>query len=72
MGAILHRPIFHGMVVDTDGYVDLILGLVPKSHVRTEPINNIVDNQVNYHGIDKKQRREIRAKKQAQEHSLTW
>ena len=28
--------------------------------------------QVNYYGIDKKQRREIRAKKQAQGHSLTW
>ena len=44
--------------------------------------SNIIDNraedmyaqehQVNYHGIDKKQRREIRAKKQAQGHSLTW
>lgn len=30
------------------------------------------EHQVNYHGIDKKQRREIRAKKQAQGHSLTW
>ncbi len=29
-------------------------------------------HQVNYHGIDKKQRREIRAKKQAQGHSLSW
>ena len=29
-------------------------------------------HQVNYHGIDKKQRKEIRAKKQAQGHSLTW
>ena len=30
------------------------------------------EHQVNYHGIDKKQRREIRAKKHAQGHSLTW
>ena len=30
------------------------------------------EHQINYHGIDKKQRREIRAKKQAQGHSLTW
>ncbi len=30
------------------------------------------EHQVNYHGIDKKQRREMRAKKQAQGHSLTW
>ena len=30
------------------------------------------EHQVNYHGIDKKQRREIRAKKQAQGHSLSW
>ena len=30
------------------------------------------ENQVNYHGIDKKQRREIRAKKQAQGHTMSW
>ena len=30
------------------------------------------EHQVNYHGIDKKQRREIREKKQAQGHSLSW
>ena len=30
------------------------------------------EHQINYHGIDKKQRREMRAKKQAQGHSLTW
>ena len=29
-------------------------------------------HQVNYHGIDKKQRREIRAKKQAQGHTMSW
>jgi len=29
-------------------------------------------HQVNYHGIDKKQRREIREKKHAQGHSLSW
>lgn len=45
--------------------------------------SNIIDNraedmyakdqhQVNYHGIDKKQRREMREKKQAQGHSLSW
>ena len=30
------------------------------------------EHQVNYHGIDKKQRREIRAKKQAQGHTMSW
>ena len=29
-------------------------------------------HQVNYHGIDKKQRREIRAKKQAQGLTMSW
>ena len=30
------------------------------------------EHQVNYHGIDKKQRKEIRAKKQAQGHTMSW
>ena len=30
------------------------------------------EHQVNYHGIDKKQCREIRAKKQAQGHTMSW
>ena len=30
------------------------------------------EHQVNYHGIDKKQRREIRAKKHAQGHTMSW
>ena len=30
------------------------------------------EHKVNYHGIDKKQRREIRAKKQAQGHTMSW
>ena len=30
------------------------------------------EHQVNYHGIDKKQRREIRAKKLAQGHTMSW
>lgn len=30
------------------------------------------EHQVNYHGIDKKQRREMRAKKQAQGHTQSW
>jgi hypothetical protein len=30
------------------------------------------EHQVNYHGIDKKQRKEIRAKKQAQGHTMRW
>ena len=30
------------------------------------------EHQVNYHGIDKKQRREMRAKKQAQGHTMSW
>lgn len=30
------------------------------------------EHQINYHGIDKKQRREMRAKKQAQGHTLSW
>ena len=39
---------------------------------RTEDMYAKDQHQVNYHGIDKKQRNEIRAKKQAQGHSLTW
>ena len=39
---------------------------------RAEDMYAKEQHQVNYHGIDKKQRREIRAKKQAQGHSLTW
>ena len=30
------------------------------------------EHQVNYHGIDKKQRRDIRAKKQAQVQTMRW
>ena len=30
------------------------------------------EHKVNYHGIDKKQRKEIRAKKQAQGHTMSW
>lgn len=30
------------------------------------------EHQVNYHGIDKKQRKEIRTKKQAQGHTMSW
>ena len=30
------------------------------------------EHQVNYHGIDKKQRRELRAKKQAQGYTMSW
>ena len=30
------------------------------------------EHQVNYHGIDKKQRKEIRAKKHAQGHTMSW
>lgn len=30
------------------------------------------EHQVNYHGIDRKQRREIRTKKQAQGHTMSW
>lgn len=30
------------------------------------------EHQVNYHGIDKKQRREMRAKKHAQGHTMSW
>ena len=39
---------------------------------RVEDMYANEQHQVNYHGIDKKQRREIRAKKQAQGHSLSW
>ena len=39
---------------------------------RTEDMYAKDQHQVNYHGIDKKQRKEIRAKKQAQGHTMSW
>ena len=39
---------------------------------RVEDMYAKEQHQVNYHGIDKKQRREMRAKKQAQGLTMSW
>ena len=57
----------------------IVIGVCDRFYYARNIIDDIAEDmyakdqhQVNYHGIDKKQRREIRAKKQAQGHSLSW